>query len=113
LQKSGPISVGSALAELIKEWGIQTKLLEARAVLSWKEVAGESLSRVSEPLAVKRGTLFVSIEGSVWKHQLSFLKRDIIEQLNRRVGGDVIKDIRITTDKREKEETWQKLSHHQ
>jgi hypothetical protein len=94
------------LRELLEGWGVQTKILEAQAVLCWKEVAhevaGAALARLSEPLTVRRGTLLVSVEGSVWKHQLSFLKRDIIERLNHRVGGEVIQDIRIVTDRREK-----------
>lgn len=101
---AGPKSLGAVLAELVESWGIRTKILEAQAVTYWGEVAGESLSRVSEPLAIRHGTLFVSIEGSVWKHQFSFMKREILERINRRVGEEIIKDIIIATNKREKKE---------
>jgi len=37
----------------------------------------------------------VEVEGSAWMHELGFLKRELVRNLNRHLGADVVLDVRF------------------
>jgi len=37
----------------------------------------------------------VEVEGSAWMHELSFLKRDMIREINQRLGSGRVRDVRF------------------
>lgn len=67
-------------------------------------MGGDRLAEHSRALSVKRETLFVSLGSSVLRHQMTFIKRDLIERLNILAGHEVIGEIRISSDRRDRTE---------
>lgn len=66
---------------------------EYRAVKMWSEVAGNYISKVSEVEKIHNGTLFVKVKNSTWRNELLFKKAGIIEEMNRRLGKEMVKEI--------------------
>lgn len=102
------VPLGNVLADLLDGLGIRQRILQARVLQIWekaaREVGGERLAGSSRALSVKRETLFVSLESSILRHQLTFIKRDLIERLNILAGQEVISEIRISSDRRDRTE---------
>jgi predicted nucleic acid-binding Zn ribbon protein len=92
-RNSFPSSVGEILERLFNKLSIDKKLKEVNALKLWEEVTGEKISRHSLPLFVRKGNLFVRVDSSGWLTQLSYLKHEIISELNERLGGESIKNI--------------------
>ncbi len=92
-RNSFPSSVGEVLERLFNKLSIDKKLKEVNALKLWEEVTGEKISRHSLPLFVRKGNLFVRVDNSGWLTQLIYLKREIISELNKRLGGESIKNI--------------------
>lgn len=92
-RNSFPSPVGEVLERLFNKLSIDKKLKEVNALKLWEEVTGEKISRHSLPLFVRKGNLFVRVDNSGWLTQLTYLKREIISELNKRLGGESIKNI--------------------
>lgn len=92
-RNSFPSSVGEVLERLFNKLSIDKKLKEVNALKLWEEVTGEKISRHSLPLFVRKGNLFVRVDSSGWLTQLTYLKREIISELNERLGEESIKNI--------------------
>lgn len=88
------------LKGLIGEWSEQPKvrggLREAMIAVRWAEIVGEDLARQAEPGRLDRGTLFVAVPDSAWRHQLLYMRRQLIGRINAAVGEGTVKTIRFT-----------------
>jgi hypothetical protein len=66
---------------------IAEKIREHTAPLVWAEVVGPQVANATEVLGVRDGVLRVSTKSSVWSHELTFYKSDILQRLNTRLGA--------------------------
>ncbi len=85
--------LGSVLSRVLRDLHIEKRVYQSRALLVWNEVVGEKISRISHPEKVENGILFVHVKSPSWRTELIYLKRDIINRLNKKIGVNVITDI--------------------
>jgi len=90
---SFPKSISSLLHSELNGLGLANHLREAEIWRLWPEVAGQTVSSRAQPLRINNGTLTVAVSSSPWMQELNFLKGMMIEKLNSRLGGDVVKEI--------------------
>jgi len=81
---------------LLEQLGLARTAEGWRAVTDWPVIAGARIARHTRALSFRDGTLAVEVEGSAWMQELSFLKRDLLRNLNRHLGADVVRDVRFT-----------------
>ena len=79
--------------DAIHDLGISKSVDQHRALVEWHRIVGESISKVTEPQRVSRGTLFVQVQSDSWRHELHYRKSEIISTINGRLGSQVILDI--------------------
>ena len=89
--------IGSLLKAVIGDLGVEEKMAQAQAVLTWPEVAGPELASRSRALRVHHARLEVAVPSAVWRTQLSFVKADLVKRINERIGSATIKDIRLVS----------------
>src|SRR5438552_2577851 len=82
-----------ALAGLLGGLESAPRVRESLALAYWERVVGPQAAAASEAESVRDGVLFVRTKSSVWSHELTFLKSRIISELNRRIGGPIIKEV--------------------
>jgi predicted nucleic acid-binding Zn ribbon protein len=87
--------LAALLPELYRELGIANAAEGWRAVEDWAVVAGARIAGRTRAVAFRDGTLIVEVEGSAWMHELGFLKPDLVRNLNRHLGADVVHDLRF------------------
>ena len=88
----GAESLKSLLEAAVADLGLSEKLLEARILLAWDEVAGPLASR-ARPVKIRHGKLEVAVSSPAWRTQLSFVKQEIVDRLNARAGQKVIGEL--------------------
>ncbi|MBW1667711.1 MAG: DUF721 domain-containing protein [Deltaproteobacteria bacterium] len=66
---------------------------DARIWSVWDEVVGPSISRNAQPLWIKGGRLRVKVTDPIWLQELGFLKQNIKDKLNEKLGRDAVRDI--------------------
>lgn len=69
----------------LNELGLDTGLYSIKLNAIWKEAVGESISKFSKPVVIKRGKLYVSVENSVWRYELSMKKQEIVKVFNENI----------------------------
>ena len=88
-------TLSQALGELIKDLGIESEVMHNQAIQLWPEVVGKRIAAVSHAEKIDGNILFVKVHNDSWRNELVFLKKDIIDRLNKRIGKKVVNDIRL------------------
>jgi len=93
-KKSSPIdTLGMVLDQSLKRLDLSTRLDEYAVWPVWDEVVGQVIARNAHPEKIRNGTLFVKVSSPVWMQQLQFMKDMIIDKLNHRLKGEVVKNL--------------------
>jgi predicted nucleic acid-binding Zn ribbon protein len=82
------------------EWGsspkVRTALNEAHLFNRWREIAGEKVADQAVPARLDRGKLTLQVADSTWRHQLLYMRRELIGKINATLGRGVVKEIIFT-----------------
>ncbi len=92
---SSTSSLGVAIQGLLENLGIGKKIREYDAVLQWNKVVGDRIASVTEAVKIEKGVLVVRVQNGPWRNELSLLKNEVIEKLNRTLGEELVKEIRF------------------
>ena len=92
---NGPRPLAAILPALFEQLGLARTAEGWRAVSDWPAVAGPRLARHTRAVSFRDGTLAVEVEGSAWMHELGFLKRELVRNLNRHLGAEIVQDVRL------------------
>ena len=87
-------SIGEVLNFFLHQNGLESPLNEFHLMNSaWRDVLGNAIMRYTGDMFIKNQTLHVEIKSPALKHDL-FLRRDrLVQQLNEKVGAQVITSI--------------------
>jgi len=83
------------MGELLQQYGLTERLKEFDAVNCWAEVVGEQVANHAKAKDVRDGALVVEVSSSAWRNQLFYLKAELIEQINKKIGKKIIHDIML------------------
>ena len=80
----------------LRQSGLYARFKEQEVCALWKEVVGELIASRTRRISISNGVLFVNIASSVVKNVITMEKEGIIQALNKRAGGDVVKNIVVS-----------------
>lgn len=87
--------IADILPALLKQYGLAEAAVGWQAVADWPAVAGARIAGHARAVSFHDGTLTVEVDGSAWMHELGFLKPELVRNLNRHLGADVVRDVRL------------------
>ena len=90
-----PESIAEILFPILKKKGMLSQLEELKALLVWDEVVGKKIAKKTKPERIENGVLFIKTRGAAWRQELSFHKVQMIASLNKKLGNDIVKDIKF------------------
>ncbi|MCJ7773806.1 MAG: DUF721 domain-containing protein, partial [Desulfobacterales bacterium] len=61
----------------------------------WEDAVGQTIAENTRPAAFKGKILVVYVSSSTWMQQLQFLKKDIIANVNKALGKELIEEIKF------------------
>ncbi len=85
--------LSSLLNKTLASHGLTTRLKEYRVMGRWEKIVGKVIARHAQPSSLRGKKLCVAVDSSAWMQQLSLLKPDLIDKLNRGLGAGSIRDI--------------------
>jgi hypothetical protein len=88
-----PLPLSDVVRVELTAIGLAERLKEADIWRLWPEVVGQTVAARATPLRIIKGTLTVAVSSGPWKQELTFLKGMMIEKLNERLGGEVVREI--------------------
>ena len=83
------------LLQFLRITSLETPLLQRRLVGAWPEVMGKGVERHTGQVFISNQTLWVKINNSALRAELSMMRSDIVEKLNSHVGARIIVDVRF------------------
>ncbi len=67
----------------------------------WREALGEQIDGEARPVSEREGIITVSCSSATWSAELTMLSGDLLERLNRSLGGPPqVRGLKFTTDPR-------------
>ena len=87
------INLRNELDEFMEYIGLSEKMQEMKILKVWNECVGETISKFSKPVDIKKNKLYVSVETSVWRYELSARKEEILTRVNEVLKNKKVKDI--------------------
>ena len=89
-------SINDLLNMYLRREGLETPLLQRRAVDAWDKVVGAGVARYTGEKFIKNQTLFVKIQSPALRQDLTMMMRSqLVKRINEAVGSMVIVDVRI------------------
>jgi len=96
-----PLTVADLLNAVYHGTPTEKRLREGKVWLVWESAVGPQIAGRARPVSFRDGTLTVAVSSAPWMQQLTFLKKGITEQLNARLGEELVRDIYLKAGKAE------------
>ncbi len=87
--------LGDILQKFLRDGGLETPLLQLRAVEAWNTVVGSLGQRYTLDKYIKNQVLYVKISSPALRQDLSMMRAQLTRRINEAVGTQVITDVRI------------------
>lgn len=92
-RKSTPL--GDALRDLVEDLGIVKRIQEYDVVDVWPEVVGTHIASVADVKSIRNGIMVVSVKSPAWRQELLLRKKELIENINKRLKRTAVRDITL------------------
>ena len=89
----GLTRLGDVLRAALARLPAAAELADYDVWTHWDAVAGPTVARHARPGRMRRGVLVVQVDSAEWMQELQFLKRDLCDRLNERLGRRAVRDI--------------------
>lgn len=83
------------LNTMLKAKGLDSRVSVYGVMKHWEESVGTVIASHARPEAVHGKTLFLTVDSPAWMQQLSLLRPEIIEKINRTLQKEVVKEITL------------------
>jgi hypothetical protein len=93
MRRSKTISLEEAVNDYIREMNLGGKLSEIAVIKSWEGIVGRAISSRTTKIYIKDHILYVHLNSSVVRNELVMLREALKQQLNKKAGSEVIRDI--------------------
>lgn len=83
--------VGDALSEVLKDLKLDRRRSDAEVLKVWNELLDPVIVAHAQPTGLHQGTLFVTVDSSVWLSEIvRYRRREILNRLQHSFGRDLI-----------------------
>jgi predicted nucleic acid-binding Zn ribbon protein len=89
------VQLKDVLDDMIHEMRIGSKMDEMKVRKYWHELMGSYITNHTTRIFYKQGKLFVYLESSALKQELFMARTKIVENLNNRLGEQLIRELII------------------
>ena len=77
----------------LKAYGYDGKMKEMDVLEAWPEMMGTAVANRTSGIYIKNKKLFLKMDSSVMREELSYGKDVIIQRVNEKAGAEIITDV--------------------
>lgn len=89
------LSLGEAIQAFLDKHGLKQETKIQQAIGEWPRLMGEPIAQNTEKIWFEGGTLYVKVKSPLWKNELQLARQKIKDTLNRDMGENLIKEVKI------------------
>ncbi|MBS0011616.1 MAG: DUF721 domain-containing protein [Bacteroidales bacterium] len=93
MRRSKTMSLSEVLKEYRSEMNIDGRLKEVSLLNSWENIAGRAIAKRTTQVYIKSGKLYIYLNSSVVRNELSMARESLRERLNEEAGEELVKEI--------------------
>ena len=87
-------SVGDLLTQYFSNTGSSGTIAENVQIMSaWPEIVGARIAAVTRCEGVSDGILKIQVANAVWRHELMYMKKSILEKIAEKTGLKSVREI--------------------
>ena len=87
-------AAGEILARVFSDLRMDRRQAEAEIVRVWNQLIDPILTAHAQPVSIAKGTLFVTVDNSVWLSEIvRYRRKEILDRLQQSFGTEVIQRI--------------------
>jgi predicted nucleic acid-binding Zn ribbon protein len=84
-------SAGDVMPKVLAGLGLDRKQAEAEILKVWSHQIDPNVAAHARPTGLRKGTLFVAVDSSVWLDEIvRYRRREILERLQNSFGRDLV-----------------------
>ena len=84
-------SAGAVMPNVLKDLRIDSRCAEVEIVKVWNSLIDPNIIAHAQPVGLRKGTLFVTVDSSVWLAEIvRYRRKEILDRLQHSFGRDVI-----------------------
>jgi predicted nucleic acid-binding Zn ribbon protein len=87
------VTLKDAIQQLLRLYKLEDKLLEHKLIANWEKVVGTMISRHTREIWIKDNKLFVKLDSSAIRMELSYNRTQLVDMLNESIGQELIKEV--------------------
>ncbi len=93
--KKGLSPISPLMKAMSKNLGLEKEMALFRLKEGWPDIVGPAIASHTAPQAIRYHTMTLHVDGAAWLHELSFLKEEIRKKINRQLGNNVVRSLRL------------------
>ena len=94
-KKSNLIKLGDAINQIFKQENLDVKMSQFTIKKNWKDIAGDAISVNTTEIYFNNKIIFVTLKSAALKHELSFRKEQLLNNINKYCGYTLVDQIII------------------
>jgi len=87
------IKLGDAISQIFKEEKLDEKYSIFAIRNGWEGIVGKTVAKHTTQINYLNGLLYVSIDSPVVRNELSYVKEEIMQKVNKFVGKRLVKEL--------------------
>lgn len=93
MRKSNEQPIGEVIKDLLSAYKLEDKYGKTGLIEAWHNILGKAVSSRTDSIYIKGNVLYVKLNSSVLRNELSMAKTKLINNLNEEAGKTIITDI--------------------
>lgn len=94
-KRNNLVKLGDAITQLFKEENLDVKISQFSVKNNWKEIAGEPIAVNTTEIFFNRKIVFITLRSAALKHEVSFRKDELLQNINKFCGYKLVEQIVI------------------
>ena len=87
------LNIGDIIRKILRNPKLADRMNELDALDVWNDLVGENLQKFIISTKINKGSLYVKLRSSVLRNEFSFRKSKLKQQINQRLGREIVKEI--------------------
>lgn len=94
-KKKNEYSIADALDSFLSNHGLKEKALVQRIISDWSSLMGKPVGDHTGKIWFQKGVLYVEMTHPAWKNEMIMESPKIKERVNKHIGAELVKDVKI------------------
>jgi predicted nucleic acid-binding Zn ribbon protein len=77
-------SIGQIIKRVIARQGMEKGIKEGEVLAEWPDIVGEAVAKHAVAVAIEARILFIKVDDSTWRNELSLMSEEIKDRINSR-----------------------------